>query len=76
MFIVLAMVLTHNTDGDWQMKFVAAMLILIGVVNDIIGFFTFIKANGAIHEIVGLCIMILATLQFILAKMLWPKDTQ
>jgi hypothetical protein len=56
------------------MKTISAFLFVIGCFNELMGFLSFIGANGAIQQIAGICMMILGTLQFILAKMMWPKE--
>ena len=55
------------------MKIIAIFLIVVGCFNELSGLLSFYGANGAIQQIAGICMVILGTLQFILAKIIWPR---
>jgi hypothetical protein len=48
-------------------------LIIVGIWNEFSGLAAYGQANGAVQQIGGICLLILGTLQFILANLLWPK---
>ena len=56
------------------MKLLAILFIVIGVINELSGFFGYLTAETAVQQIGAICLCILATLQFILAKIIWPKE--
>ena len=55
------------------MKIVAIILIVMGIFNELSGMSAYYGAAGAIQQIGGICFLILGTLQFILAAVIWPK---
>ena len=55
-------------------KIIAVVLIIIGCVNELSGITAVAAAPTAIQEIGGVCMLILGTLQYILAYLIWPKQ--
>ena len=53
---------------------IALILILSGLFNEVSGMLSYVEAKSAIHQILGTCFLILGTLQFILAYLVWPKE--
>ena len=57
------------------MKLIGIFLIVVGCFNELMGMLSFVGANGAIQQIAGICLLILGTLQYILAAIIWPKKS-
>jgi uncharacterized membrane protein HdeD (DUF308 family) len=55
-------------------KILVVVLIIMGCFNEFSGMVAMATAPTAIQEIGGICMLILGTLQYILAYLLWPKQ--